>query len=74
VSRIATISAVIDADVKKAASQYCKRHGIKLQYFIERALVDQLEDEIDLAAYLARKGEATVPLDELLGARRRRKS
>ena len=73
-SKTATISTVINADVKKAAAQYCKRHGIKLQYFIEKALVDQLEDELDLEAYYARRDEETIPLEELLRAYRSKKS
>ncbi len=62
----ATLSTIIDAQVKEALVSFCKRRGIKLRYLIEQALVEQLEDEIDLEAYHARRNEETVPLEEVL--------
>lgn len=62
----ATLSTIIDAQVKDALVSFCKRRGIKLRYLIEQALVEQLEDEIDLEAYHARRNEETVSLDEVL--------
>lgn len=69
VSQTATISTVIDANVKKAASEYCKQKGIKLQYLIEQALVELLEDEIDLEAYRLRRNEEIIPLESILKER-----
>ncbi len=63
--RSVSLSTIIDADVKQAASAYCKRHGIKLQYLIEKALVEHLEDAIDLEAYHQRKDEPTILLNSL---------
>lgn len=68
------ISTTISEEVKRAASAYCRKHGLKLGYFIERALVEQLEDEIDREAYLARRNEPTVSLDSILRARTKRKT
>lgn len=65
-SETATLSTIIDARVKDALVSYCKRRGIKLRYMIEQALVEQLEDEIDLEAYHARRNEETVSLEEVL--------
>jgi len=62
----ATLSTVIDARVKAALVSYCKRRGIKLRYLIEQALVEQLEDEIDIEAYHARRNEETVSLEDVL--------
>jgi len=62
----ATLSTVIDARVKDALVSYCKRRGIKLRYLIEQALVEQLEDEIDIEAYHARRNEETVSLEDVL--------
>jgi len=62
----ATLSTVIDAGVKEAVVKFCKRRGIKLRYMIEQALVEQLEDEIDLEAYRERRNEETVPLEQIL--------
>ncbi len=69
----ATLSTVIDARVKDALVSFCKRRGIKLRYMIERALIEQLEDEIDLEAYEARKNEETVSLEDVLAGRRRKR-
>lgn len=70
--KTSAISTVIDASVKEAATQFCKRRGLKLRYFIEQALLEQLEDAIDLEAYYARRDEETVPLEEILSARKKR--
>jgi antitoxin component of RelBE/YafQ-DinJ toxin-antitoxin module len=69
-SKTANLSTVVDARVKEAATAFCKRHGIKLSYFIEQALLEQLEDEIDLEAYRTRKNEKTIPLEDILAARK----
>lgn len=65
-SETATLSTVIDARVKDAITSFCKRRGIKLRYMIEQALVEQLEDEIDLEAYRSRRDEETFSLEEIL--------
>ncbi len=62
----ATLSTIIDARVKDALVSFCKRRGIKLRYLIEQALVEQLEDEIDIEAYHARRNEETVSLEQVL--------
>jgi hypothetical protein len=69
----ATLSTVIDARVKDAVTAFCKRRGIKLRYLIEQALIEQLEDEIDLEAYRARRDEETVPLEQILNKLAKRK-
>ena len=61
-----TLSTVIDARVKDAITSFCKRRGIKLRYLIEQALVEQMEDEIDLDAYHARRHEETIPFEKIL--------
>ena len=66
----ATLSTIIDADVKLALTTYCERHGLKMRSVIERAIVEQLEDEIDLQAYRDRKDEPTIPLEDVLAGRK----
>ena len=68
-SATATLSTVIDARVKRALSVYCKRKGLKLRYVVEEALIEQLEDEIDLEAYFARKDEDLFSLEDILADR-----
>lgn len=65
-SETATLSTVIDVRVKDAITSFCKRRGIKMRYLIEQALIEQLEDEIDLEAYHERRNEETISLEEIL--------
>jgi hypothetical protein len=62
----ATLSTVIDARVKDAITNFCKKRGIKLRYLIEQALIEQLEDEIDLEAVRSRRDEETISLEKIL--------
>jgi hypothetical protein len=68
-----TISTVISSDVKRAAVLYCKKHGLKLRYLVESALIDQLEDEIDLEAFRKRRDEECFSLDQVISKPARRK-
>lgn len=70
-AKSATLSTIIDPEVKRAVSAFCKRRGLKLQFVVEQALVEQLEDEIDLEAYYARKNEPRVSLGDLLASRKK---
>lgn len=72
-AKTAALSTVIDASVKEAATKYCEQHGLKLRHFVEQALLEQLEDAIDLEAYHHRKDEETIDLEEILAARKKRK-
>ncbi len=65
-AKTVTFSTIIDMDIKKALNLYCKKKGLKIQSFIEKAILEQLEDEIDLEAYYARKNEDEVPLESIL--------
>lgn len=69
----ATLSTVIDSRVKDAVTELCRRRGIKMRYLIEKALVEQLEDEIDLETYEARRNEETYSLEEILSGLAKKK-
>jgi len=62
-SETATLSTIIDARVKDAVTRFCKSRGIKMRYLVEQALIEQLEDEIDLEAYRKRRNEETFTLE-----------
>ena len=72
--RSVPLSTTISPEVKKAATAYCKKHGVKISFLIEQALVEQLEDEIDREAYFARRSEPTVSLEEAMAQRARAKT
>jgi hypothetical protein len=63
------LSTTIAPAVKRAALAYCKKHGVKLSYLIEQALIEQLEDDIDRDAYAARLREPTLSLADALAQR-----
>lgn len=66
-----TLSTIIDAGVKEAITRFCKERGLKLRYLIEEALMEQLEDAVDLEAYHDRRYEKTIPIS--IVARRKKK-
>ena len=72
-SETATLSTIIDARVKDAVTEFCKRRGIKMRYLTEQALIEQLEDEIDIEAFRARRNEETFSIDEVLADLRKKK-
>ena len=47
--------------------------GFKLRFVIEQALIEQLEDAIDLEAYRARRYEKRIPLSKILVGRKKKK-
>jgi hypothetical protein len=74
-SQTVTLSTEIDAQVKKAAVEFCRRRGLKLRHLVEQALIEQIEDEMDLESYNQRKAEQTVPLEDILaGLKKSKKS
>jgi len=68
------LSTLIDPDLKKAAVELCRRKGMKLRSLIELALIEQIEDEIDLETYLRRRNEDRVALEDLLSGRSKTRS
>lgn len=61
-----TLSTSIDPDVKKALNLYCKRRGLKLRHVVEQAIIEQIEDQLDLDTFRLRRDEETISLDQLL--------
>lgn len=62
----ATLSTNIDSELKEALTLFCKRRGLKIQSVVEEAIREQLEDEIDLAAFNERKHEEELSLASVL--------
>jgi len=61
-----TLSTNIDSELKEALAIFCKKKGLKIQSFVENAIREQLEDEIDLASYQERKDEEEISLAAVL--------
>ena len=60
------VSARIDAAIKKALDDYCRRHGVVRNHFIQEALIDRLEELEDVEDLKRIRHEPTRPLDEVL--------
>jgi len=62
----AQLAARINLKVKKAIEQLCKDKGLKMNKFIENALLDKLEELEDIEDLKSIRHEPTRPFDELL--------
>ena len=60
------ISARIDVATKKALDDYCHRHGVVMNHFIQEALVDRLEELEDIEDIEQIRREPTRPLGDVL--------
>ncbi|OGQ05874.1 MAG: hypothetical protein A2W61_00240 [Deltaproteobacteria bacterium RIFCSPLOWO2_01_44_7] len=56
----------IDEDVKDAIETICKERGLKMNRFIEDALIDKLEELEDLKDIQSLRKEPIRPLSEIL--------
>ena len=56
----------IDARVKKGVELVCKERGIKMNRFIEDALLDKLEEMGDIEELYALRREPSRPLSDIL--------
>ena len=70
-AREATLRTTIDPAVKRALIKYSKRHGMKIRFVVERAIVKLIEDETDLAAWRQRRDEPTIPSNGVLKAHKK---
>ena len=60
------IATRIDARIKKAVQQVCRARGLKMNRFIEDALLDKLEEMEDVEDVNRIRFEPTRSLDELV--------
>ena len=56
----------IDSKVKRAIEEICEARGLKMNRFIEEALIDKLEELQDIEDLKQIRFEASRPLTELL--------
>jgi len=62
----AQLAARIDARVKQAVDRLCKERGLKMNRFVEEAILDKLEELEDIADLKRIRCEPTRPLSALL--------
>ena len=64
--RQAQLATRIDERVKRAVEEVCHARGLKMNRFIEDALIDKLEELEDVEDLKRIRCEPTRPLEELL--------
>jgi hypothetical protein len=56
----------VDKRVKQAVEEICRARGLKMNHFIEEALIDKLEELEDIEELKQLRCEPTRPLSEIL--------
>jgi hypothetical protein len=56
----------IDARIKEAVEKFCRAKGLKMNHFIERALLDRLEEIEDTEDVRRLRTEPTRPLADVV--------
>lgn len=62
----AQLAARIDPRVKEAVEEYCRAKGLKINRFVETALLDRLEEIEDIEDVKRLRTEPTRPLKQVL--------
>ena len=57
---VVNFSTTLSRDVKELLEIFCKKRGIKMNHFVEKAIVEALEDEMDTEIIEKRELEDTV--------------
>ena len=60
------ISARVDETLRVALKRYCRSHGIVMSHFVQKALLDRLEELEDVEELKQIRHEPTRPLSEVL--------
>ncbi len=60
------VSARIDAAIKRALDDYCRRHGVVMSHFVQEALLDRLEELEDIEDLKKIRHEPTRSFSEVL--------
>ena len=55
-----SFSTTLTAATKELLERYCKNRGIRMNHFVERAIIEALEDEMDKEIIDKRELEETV--------------
>ena len=63
---LAQLATRVDKRVKQAVEEICRARGLKMNRFIEDALIDKLEELEDIEDLKKIRCEPTRPLDEVL--------
>lgn len=56
----------IDSELKNALMLFCRKKGMSIDHLIEDALIEKLEDEIDIQFFDRRSEEGVVPFEAII--------
>ena len=56
-----SFSTTIPEEVKDLLDRYCRKRGVRINHFVETAILEKLEDEMDSEIVADRQGEPSVP-------------
>lgn len=56
----------IDEDIKDALDSFCEERGLKINRFLEDAILDKLEEYEDISDLKKLRNESFRPLDQIL--------
>lgn len=56
----------IDEDIKDALDSFCEKRGLKINRFLEDAILDKLEEYEDISDLRKLRNETFRPLDQIL--------
>lgn len=63
----AQLATTIDGKVKKAMEEICKARGLKMNRFVEDAILDKIEEIEDIEDLKELRREPSRPLADILG-------
>ena len=63
----AVLTARVNKKVKNLADRWCKSQGLVMARFIEEAILDKLEENMDLQEIEGLRREPTRPFSDVLG-------
>ena len=65
-AKTSQLATKIDDRVKKTMEKVCKKHGLKINRFVEDAILDRLEELEDLEDLKKLRREKFSPLEDVL--------
>ena len=63
---VSQLSTRLNVRVKEAVEHYCREQGVKMNHFVETALIDKLQELEDIEDVRRLRREPTRPLSEVL--------
>lgn len=56
-----SFSTTLSASTKKLLERYCKQRGLKMGHLVDEAILEKLEDAMDLELIAGREREELIP-------------